>query len=54
MVSEDLGEVVGGETGKGRTNVLEGLVGGCEDGYVGSGVDGLDQVGGDEGAADGG
>ena len=52
VVSKDLGEVVGGEAGEGRTNVLEGLIGGCEDGYVGGGVHGFDQVGGNESTAD--
>ena len=50
MVGQDIGDLLSGEVAKSRANVLDGLVAGREDGNVGGGVDGLNEVGGIEGS----
>lgn len=54
MVGEDLGDLVGGEATETGTDGLESGVGGSEDGHVAERVDGLVELGGEEGAAEGG
>lgn len=54
MVGQDAGEVLGGQVAESRANVLESLVGGSEDGDIGGGVDGVDEVSSDDGTTEGG
>ena len=53
MVSKNAGNVLGAEVAKRRSNVLESLVVGGENGDVGSVVDGVKQIGRIDGSTEG-
>ena len=54
MVCQNVSDLLGSEVGKGRADVLECLVVGCEDCYIRCVVDGVDEIGCVESAAEGG